>query len=126
MVGFQFHLPYLTKEGDPMSIFIATGPHVTVNMIVGLPFIQPMRAVIDLSDNVAELCALDAPPFPLEYRRARVHVPAAIGEGKEQPVHMANAHLDMINEINALERYFTSVNVTQANQAEVARGSRLV
>ncbi len=109
-----------------MSIFIATGPHVTVNMIVGLPFIQPMRAVIDLSDNVAELCALDAPPFPLEYRRARVHVPAAIGEGKEQPVHMANAHLDMINEINALERYFTSVNVTQANQAEVARGSRLV
>ncbi len=32
----------------------------------------------------------------------------------------------MINKINALERYFTSVNVTQENQAEVARGSRLV
>ncbi len=82
--------------------------------------------MIDLSDNVAELRALDAPSFPLKYHRTIVHVPAAIGEGKEQPVHMANAHLDMINEINALEHYFTSVNVTQANQAEVAQGSRLV
>jgi hypothetical protein len=71
------------------------------------------------------LHALDAPPFPLEYRCATMHDPATIREGKEQPVHMVNAHLDMINKINALERYFTSVNVTQANQAEVARGSRL-
>jgi hypothetical protein len=39
-VGFHFHLPYLTKEGNPTSILIAMGPHVTVNMIVGLPFIQ--------------------------------------------------------------------------------------
>jgi hypothetical protein len=30
-VGFQFHLPYLTREGDTTSILIATGPHVTVN-----------------------------------------------------------------------------------------------
>ena len=74
-VGFQFHLPYLTKDGDPTSILIATGPHVTVNMIVGLPFIQATRAVIDLSDNVVKLRAFDAPHFPLEYRRATVHVP---------------------------------------------------
>jgi hypothetical protein len=63
-VGFQFHLPYLTKESNPTSILIATGPQVTVNMIVGLPFIQATRAVKDLSDNVAELLALDAPPPP--------------------------------------------------------------
>ncbi len=31
--GFQFHLPYLTKEGNPTSILITTGPHVTGNMI---------------------------------------------------------------------------------------------
>ncbi len=48
MVGFQFHLPYLTKEGDPTSILIATGIHMTVNMIVGLPFIQATHAIIDL------------------------------------------------------------------------------
>jgi hypothetical protein len=61
--GFQFHLPYLDKEGNPMSILIATGPHVTVNMIVGLPFIQATWAMIGLVDNVANLGALDAPPF---------------------------------------------------------------
>jgi hypothetical protein len=41
-VGFQFHLPYLTKEGNTTSILIATGPHVTVNTIIGLPFINPL------------------------------------------------------------------------------------
>ena len=51
-VGFQFHLPYVTRDGDTTSLLIATGPHVTVNMIVGLPFIQATHAVIDLSDNV--------------------------------------------------------------------------
>ena len=71
------------KEGNPTSILIATGPHVTVNMIVGLPFIQATRAVIDLSNNVAELRALDTPPFPLEYHCTMVHVPATIGEGNE-------------------------------------------
>jgi hypothetical protein len=125
-VGFQFHLPYLTKEGDPTSILIATGPHVTVNMIVGLPCIQATRDMIDLADNVAELRALNAPPFPLEYRRATVHVPAAIGEGDKQPVHLASAHVNMINKINALERYFTSVNVTQASKVEIGHGSRHV
>ena len=69
-VGFQFHLPYLTREGEPTSILIATGPHVTVNLIVGLPFIQATRGIIDFADNVADLRALDAPPFPIEYRRA--------------------------------------------------------
>jgi hypothetical protein len=83
MVGFQFHSPHLTKEGDPTSILIATGPHVTVNMIVGIPFIQATRAIIDLLDNVAELRALNAPPFPLEFRRAMVHVPVMEG-GDEQ------------------------------------------
>jgi uncharacterized Zn finger protein (UPF0148 family) len=34
-VGFQFHLPYVTRDGNTTSILIATGPHVMVNMIVG-------------------------------------------------------------------------------------------
>jgi hypothetical protein len=109
-VGFQFHIPYLTKEGDPTSILIATGPHVTINMIVRLPFIQATRAIINLSDNVAELRALDAPPFPLEFRHATVHVPVMEG-GDEQPVHFTNAAADVILEINALERYFAGACV---------------
>ncbi len=63
-LGFQFHLPYLAKEDNSTRILIATGPHVTINMIVGLPFIQATCAIIDLLDNVADLRALDAPPLP--------------------------------------------------------------
>jgi hypothetical protein len=117
-VGFQFHLPYLTKEGNPSSILIVTGPHVTVNIIVGLPFIQAMRAVIDLADNVADLRALDGPPFPLEYHRATVHVPATIEEGDEHPVHMTGTYANLIFKINALEHYFTSAHVITAIMAE--------
>ncbi len=118
-VGFQFHLPYyLTKEGNPMSILIVMGPHVTVNMIVGLPIIQTTWAVIDLADNVADLRALDAPPFSLEYRRATVHVPAAIGEGDKHPVHMTGTYANLISKINALEHYFTSAHVITTAMAE--------
>jgi hypothetical protein len=39
-VGFQFHLPYKTKEGDDSSLIIATGPNVSINTINGLPFMQ--------------------------------------------------------------------------------------
>jgi hypothetical protein len=117
-------LPYLTKEGNTTSILIATGPHVTVNNIIGLPFIQATCAVIDLADNVAELRALDAPPFPLEYRCATIHVPI-MDEGNEHPVHMAEAYSDLIAEINALERQFMSANLIQAESGGVD-GSRSV
>ncbi len=125
-MDFQFHLPYLTKEGNPTSILIATGPHVTVNMIVGLPFIQATRAVINLADNLADLHALDAPPFPLEYRCAMVHVPAAIGEGDKHSVHMTGTYTNLISEINALEHSFMSAHVITATVAEGGVGVRQV
>ena len=62
-VGFQFHLPYLTREGHPTHLSVACGPNVTVNTILGLPFIQQTRMIIDASDQVADLRALDTPPF---------------------------------------------------------------
>jgi hypothetical protein len=49
-VGFQFHLPYLTHEGQATSILIATDPQVAVNVIVGLPFIQATKMIINASD----------------------------------------------------------------------------
>jgi hypothetical protein len=102
------------------------GPHITVNMIVGLPFSQATQAVIDLANNVADLRALDAPPFPLEYRYAMVHVPTAIGEGDEHPVHMTGTYADLISKINALERYSTSAHVISATVAEGGIGVRQV
>jgi hypothetical protein len=116
-VGFQFHLPYVTRDGNTTSILIATGSHVTVNMIVGLPFIQATRAVIDLSDNVVDLRAFGAPPFPLEYRCATVHV-HVIEEGSEHPVHMTGAYATLLEEIDTLEKYFTSANVAHASDEE--------
>ncbi len=82
-------------------------------MIVGLPFIQATCAIIDLSDNVAELRALDAPPFPLEFCCTTVHVPVMEG-GDEQPVHLTNAATDVISEINALEHYFAEDCIANA------------
>jgi hypothetical protein len=109
-VGFQFHLPYLTKDGSPMSIVIAMGPHMTVNTIVGLPFIQATRAIIDLPDNVANLHAIDAPPFPIEYRHTMVHVPV-IEEGDNCPVHLTATKATLIQDIERLEAYFSTINV---------------
>jgi hypothetical protein len=42
-VGFLFRLPYKTSDGDDSSFMVATGPHVSVNTIVGLPFINSVR-----------------------------------------------------------------------------------
>ncbi len=47
LVGFQSHVPYLMRDGLPTIIVIATGPHITVKTIVGLPFIQATQAIID-------------------------------------------------------------------------------
>ncbi len=104
-VGFQFHLPYLTHNGQATSILIATSPHVTVNTIVGLPFIQATCMIIDLSDNVADMRALDASPFPLEYRRAAVHIPIVDEAGA---AHLSTAHQHLIKEIKALEQRFAA------------------
>jgi hypothetical protein len=122
-VGFQFHLPYLTKDGNPTSILIATGPHVMVNLIVGLPFIQATCAIIDLADNVVDLRTLDAPPVPLEYRCAMVQVPV-MGEGGKHPVHMAGAYDNLLSEIKSLKQYFTQALTITAPEIEDGLGQR--
>jgi hypothetical protein len=62
-------------SGQLTSILIATGPHVMVDLIVNLPFILAMGMILEMTDNMAELRTLDAPPFLIEYRCATVHVP---------------------------------------------------
>ena len=66
-VGFQFHLPYKTTQGEDASLLIATGPNVSVNTILGLPFMQGMGMILDLVDNTAECKYLDCPPFPIDF-----------------------------------------------------------
>jgi hypothetical protein len=62
-------------SGQPTSILIALGPHVMVNLNVGLSLIQAAGMILDMTDHVAELKTLGTPPFPIEYRHAMVHVP---------------------------------------------------
>ena len=74
-VGWLFHLPYRTKEGDVATFGIATGPHVSFNAILGLPFQDATGMVIDLVDKVVECKYLDCPPFTINFRCTPNHVP---------------------------------------------------
>ena len=104
-VGFQFRLPYKTSDGDDSSFMVATGPHVSVNTIVGLPFIKGVGMIIDTVDDVADCKYLDCPPFPIDYRRTSNQVPAM--DEPSVPVHHARPHLlATIREIENLERYY--------------------
>jgi hypothetical protein len=104
-VGFQFHLPYLMHSGQPTSILIATGPNILVNLIVGLPFIQATGMILDVMDHVAELKTLVAPPFPIEYRRAMVHVP--IMDKSKIRVSIVD-YQPVVKLIEELERHFAA------------------
>jgi hypothetical protein len=66
-VGFQFHLPYKTKDGGGALFVIATGPRVSVNTILGLPFVVAMGMIIAFVNNVADCRYLDRPPFPIDF-----------------------------------------------------------
>jgi hypothetical protein len=63
---------------------VAVVPNVTVNTILCLPFIKQTEMIVDAADQVAELRALDALPFPIDFRCAQCHV-SSIDETK---VHM--------------------------------------
>ncbi len=66
-VAIQIHMLYLTGEGTLSTLLVATGPHVTVNAILGFPFIQQTHMIIDMTDQVTELCSLDLPPFAINF-----------------------------------------------------------
>jgi hypothetical protein len=74
-VIFLFHLPYQTREGDTSSLMVATGPNISVNTILGLPFMKATGMVLDLVDEVADCRYLDCPPFPVDFYRTTYHVP---------------------------------------------------
>jgi len=104
-VAFLFHLPYETTEGNKCSLLVATGPHVTVNAIIGLPFIQSTKMIIDTADQVVEMRALDCPPFPIDFRRATCHVPQL----DETSVPVNAQFADIIKEVENLETYIAQV-----------------
>jgi hypothetical protein len=101
-VAFEFHMPYFTREGTPTTLLVACKPNIMVNTILGLPFIQGTKMILDAADQVAELHALDTPPFPLDFRRPMCTVPPVGGPpDNDSAVHYANV-IEEVNRIKAL------------------------
>jgi len=74
-VGFEIHLPYLTKDGSETSLLVAAGPDVAVNLILGLPFIKATGMIGDFVDNVCQAKHLLCEPFPIDFKRASKSIP---------------------------------------------------
>jgi hypothetical protein len=106
-VGFLFHLPYQTQEGDTSSLMVATGPNISVNTILGLLFMKAMGMVLDLVDEVADCRYLDCPPFPVDFCRTTNHVPVLDDPSMPRDNH-APSHLQIINEVENIKQYFNA------------------
>ncbi len=107
-------MPYLTRDGSPSTLLIATGPNVTVNAILGLTFIQQTRMIIDAADQVAELRSLDSPPFPIGFRRAMCTVPT-MGEAQN-----ASRFSEIIAGLENLEKFISGIPTVPAAPAMLA------
>jgi hypothetical protein len=105
-VGWQFHLPYMMTTGETTSLVIATGPNVSVNTILGLPFQQGTGAIIDLNDNVVQCKKLDCPPFNIDFRRTSSKVPIMDEPSAKTKVHFAEHYTRVIKDIENLEQFF--------------------
>ena len=86
LVAFQFHLPYFTKDGSATSFVVSTGPHVSVNTVLGLPLITTTGEILNFNDNVVQAKNLDCPPFPIDFCRATKTIPA-INDKKDPKAH---------------------------------------
>ncbi len=102
-------MPYLTRNGHPTTLTIATGPDVTVNTILGLPFIQQTKMIIDTSDQVADLWALDHPPFDINFCHAMCTVPD-IDKMPGVPSTTSTNYANIIREITAIVAYHSACN----------------
>ncbi len=105
-VSWQFHLPYKMKDSDVASFSIATGPHVSVNTILGLPFQLATGMVIDLVNNVVECKSLNCPPFTIDYQRTSNHVPVIDEPSAQTKVHLTDTYRRVIRDIKNLEQFY--------------------
>jgi hypothetical protein len=79
LVGFEVHLPYLTKDSNATSLLVAAGPNVAVNLILSLPFIKAMGIIADFIDNVCLAKHLLCNPFPIDFCSATKSIPVIKG-----------------------------------------------
>jgi hypothetical protein len=91
-VAFQFHLPYLTRDGCPTSFAIATGPQVSMNTVLGLPLITATSMIISTVNNAVEAKHLDCPPFLIDFCGATKNIPAFADNATTHYVAFKDVH----------------------------------
>ncbi|KAL3794570.1 hypothetical protein HJC23_008026 [Cyclotella cryptica] len=79
---------------------------VSVNLILGLPFIKATRMVIDAAENVVECRLLDCEPFPIESKRARLEIPKADACLSETVTKECGS---LLQDLEALESHWAGV-----------------
>jgi hypothetical protein len=106
-VGFLFHLPYRTREGNTASLMVLTGPNISVNTIIGLLFMKATGMILDLVNKVMDCRYLDCPPFPVDFCWTSNHVPV-MDKPSDTPANHAMSHLQIIKEVENIERYINA------------------
>jgi hypothetical protein len=74
-MAFQFHLPYLTKDGSTTSFVVTTRPKVSINTVLGLLLIKATGMTIGFIDEVVTAKHLDCPPFPINFLSRNKYYP---------------------------------------------------
>jgi hypothetical protein len=115
-LAFVFRLPYYTKKNEPALLMIGAGPHVNVNVILGIPFIEASQMIIDFNDRVIECRALDCPPFPIVSKRAQV-TPTTAAASIPIIGHDPAKYSEFLRELDGLEAHVASVYATPASPA---------
>ena len=116
-------MPYLTRDGHTTSLLFATGPNVTVNAILGLPFIKATSMIIDTNDNTIEMKALSCALFPIDFRRAQNTIPPPDNAASPSAARARNQYSSVIADIERLESYFATAlmaNATSASPRQVS------
>ena len=109
-IGFELFLPYLNRDGATTAIGFATGTHVTVNAIIGLPFIRATGMLIDTVDNKIQMKYLDCGLFDIEYKLTSA-VPSPVTKVEHAPASACSGrYRDIIELVTRLENFTMGIS----------------
>ena len=118
-VGFEIHLPYLTKDRSETSLPITTGPDVAVNLILGLSFIKANGMIGNFVDNVCQAKHLLFDPFPINFKCAMESIPVFMDATAPCNVNDTQDHLHVLATLRKLIPSKSNVN-NSANMAPIS------
>jgi hypothetical protein len=103
-VGFELHLPYVTKDGNKTSLLVAAGPDIAINLILGLLFIKATGMIADFIDNVCEAKHLICDPFPINFRRTTKSIPVC---GDRDAASHSISFQEVFKALSSIKAYLT-------------------